>query len=67
MGIYISNKILLDIFKSRIHNVIMDKTDLTEEEKAIIAAGEKEYEENPESFVNWDDVYNEYRSNKAAE
>ena len=32
------------------------ETDLTKEEKAIIAAGEKEYEEHPENFTPLEDV-----------
>jgi len=32
------------------------ETDLNETEKAIIEAGEKEYRENPESFVLLEDI-----------
>jgi hypothetical protein len=32
------------------------ETDLTDEERAIIAAGEKEWKEHPENFTSWEDV-----------
>ena len=35
------------------------ETDLTEEERALIAEGMKEYEEHPENFFDWEDVKRE--------
>jgi hypothetical protein len=35
------------------------ETDLTDEEKAMIAAGRKEYEEHPESYVTLESVLQE--------
>jgi len=39
-----------------VEDAILIETDLTEEEKAIIAAGMAEYAANPDSFVSLDDV-----------
>ena len=35
------------------------ETDLTAEERELIAAGMKEYEEHPENFFDWEDVKRE--------
>ncbi|MDR2490932.1 MAG: hypothetical protein LBD20_05970 [Spirochaetaceae bacterium] len=38
---------------------IVYETDLTAEERELIAEGMKGYEEHPENFFNWDDVKRE--------
>jgi hypothetical protein len=44
---------LLDVLVDENDAHFVIETDLTDEERAIIAAGEKEFREHPENFTPW--------------